>query len=240
MTIKKADSGKHYPEEYARWKKDPTPENTDALLRKLSPIINSAVKSYGAGSAGLQTRARILALKAAGTFDPSKSVKLDTHVMSQLRQLSRVARMRSNVIHIPENVFFDRRKLDAATADFVNEKGREPSHAELADRTGIPLSRIKKTLEYKNRAVPSSMGVSDKGDHMNDVERDPYDMWVDYVYHDMDDKDRKIFEHVAGYNGAKILPKNEIAKKLGMTPAGVSNRVNNIVRKLEEMPSDGF
>ena len=59
-------------------------------------------------------------------------------------------------------------------------------------------------------------------------------MWSDYVYYDLDPIDKKIFEWTTGYAGSKIIPKGEVAKKLRITPAAVSLRINKIVKKLEE------
>jgi DNA-directed RNA polymerase specialized sigma subunit len=230
---------KLYPDTYENWKNHPTPENTASLLRSIEPTISGAVRSYAGGDPKYRTRARILAVKALKSYDPSKGAQLNTYLMSQLRPLTRITRQRQNVIHVPENIYFNQRAIVRAREDYMEKYQREPSDTAVADATGLTVRQIKKADAYNKGAVSSSMGISEKGDFMNDnKKRDYYDIWTDYVYTDLDDKDKKIFEGVTGYNGAEIKPKQVIAKELKMSPAAVSYRISNITSKLEEMPTD--
>lgn len=233
----KHQSKKLYPEAYTAWKANNSQENTAALMRAINPVITSAVKSYAGGDKRNLTRARILAIKALPSYDPSKGVQLNTFLMSKLRALTRTTRQRQNMIHLPENVYFNRMALKDARQEHFQRYDTEPTNTQLADMTGLTERQIKKADAY-SPAVSGSAFNSEKGDSMVDAPRDYYDVWVDYVYHDMDDKDRKIFEGVSGYKGAKIKPKHVLAKELKMTPAAVSYRIGNITKKLEEMPND--
>jgi DNA-directed RNA polymerase specialized sigma subunit len=119
----------------------------------------------------------------------------------------------------------------------MHSHGEDPTNTQLADILGISEKQIRKADSY-NHAVSSSTFTSEKGDSMQETDRNYFNIWVDYVYNDMDDKDKKIFERVSGYNNSAIKPKQDIAKELKMTPAAVSYRINNITSKLEEMPKD--
>ena len=237
MKNQKKPNNKLYPDTYTTWSSSPSPENTSALLHDLSNTISGALKSYGGGDVRNTTRARILAMKAIKSYDPKKGVQLNTHIMSQLQALNRTARQRQNMIHLPENIYFNQRAINEARKEYMHKYNREPTDTALADSVGLSVKQIQKASQHK-QATPSSFAVSEKGDDMVHKDRDYYDIWVDYVYNDMDDKDRKIFEGVSGYNGKKIKPKQILAKELKMTPAAISYRVNNIVSKLEEMPKD--
>jgi len=227
-----------YPASYGVWASSPSPENASAILKDLSNTISGAVKSYGGGDVRNTTRARILAMKAIKSYDPSKGVQLNTHVMSQLRALNRTSRQRQNLVHIPENIYFNQKAIAEARKEYLSKYNRDASDTALADELGLTVRQIKKAGAYNN-AVSSSSFESDKGDAMKDSgDRDYYDIWVDYIYNDMDDKDRKIFEGVSGYNNKPIKPKQAIAKELKMSPAAVSYRINNIVGKLQEMPKE--
>ena len=233
----KNQTKKLYPDTYTAWKNSPNKDNTSKLLKSISPVISSAVKSYGNNDPKTVTRARILAMKAIRSYDPSKGNQLNTHVMSQLKALNRISRQRSNLIHLPENIYFNRKVIEEARVDHVHRTGKDPSDTDIADATGLTKRQINKASEYKN-PVASSTFTSDKGDAMKDHTRDYYDIWVDYVYNDMDDTDKKIFEGVSGYNNKPIKPKQQLAKELKMSPAAVSYRVSNITSKLEEMPTN--
>ena len=57
-------------------------------------------------------------------------------------------------------------------------------------------------------------------------------IWADYVYYDLDPIDQKIFEWRTGRNGQKVLTVTEIAKRLKMSPASVSQRAKRISQLL--------
>ena len=63
---------------------------------------------------------------------------------------------------------------------------------------------------------------------------DPYDEWVDAVYHDLGEIDRVIMSYRTGFRGAPVLSNGDIAKRLKMTPGAVSQRANRIQGKLDE------
>ena len=63
---------------------------------------------------------------------------------------------------------------------------------------------------------------------------EPYQMWVDALYAELDETGRKIFEGVSGYMGAPRKPKQTLAKELKISPAAVSGRINTIQKRLAE------
>jgi len=226
-----------YPLSYEVWRKVPTKENAAVLLNDLKPVIEGAVKSYGAGDPTLRTRAKILAMQAVKGYDPSRGTQLNTYMMGQMQSLNRIARQRRTMSHVPENVYLNRRALEQAAAEYREKYGRDPSDKSLADMTGITVNQIKRSRQGQ-ATLPQSRSISDKGDTTIEAPRDYLDVWTDYVYNDLDDIDRKIFEGVSGYNGAPIRSKKDIAKELKLSPAAVSYRVGKITSKLEEMPTN--
>jgi DNA-directed RNA polymerase specialized sigma subunit len=222
------------PEEYYSWKKDPSKQNLSSLLTRVDPIIDKAVTSY-AGKAGpaLKTKARLMTLDYLNTYDPKKGMALNSYIMQNLQSLHRENAQRSQTVHVPENISLIRNKVTQARQEFESNYGREPSIEELADQTGISQKHIMNMNKYRP-TVSGSMKETEKGDSFFIKERNFDDIWSGYVYFDLDPKDKKIFEWTTGYGGTQTIPKQDIAKKLKMTPAAVSFRINKIVAKLEE------
>jgi DNA-directed RNA polymerase specialized sigma subunit len=219
---------------YEDWKLENNAFNTSKLLEELNPTIESALTSYAPDSKDvLRTRARLMALNAAGMYDPKQRTKLSSYVFNHLKGLNREKAKRSNVVHIPENVILERNKIQKATDSFVSEYGREPTVEELADETGLSIKRIE-YAETKGNQQSASQLLSEKGDSLFSKEEDPQQVWADYVYHDLDGPDKKIFEWSTGYGGAKKLQKMEIAKRLNLSPAAVSRRISKIIYLLEQ------
>ena len=113
---------------------------------------------------------------------------------------------------------------------FRSERGvavRIPENVET-DGTSISKKRIMRT---RTREHPEGVRNTDKGDLP--ATKDKADVWRDYVYHDLDARGKKVFELTTGYNESEIVSKTEIARRLQITPAAVSLRVNQIIRQLE-------
>jgi DNA-directed RNA polymerase specialized sigma subunit len=220
-----------FPEEYKVWKQDPSGENMSSLMKKMNHTIDKTLKTYGAPE--LRTRAKILATQAFNTYDPNKGMALNTYLHQQLQALQREKARRGQVVHIPENVRLTKNKIFQATKAFESENDREPNMEELADLTGIPKSAISRSYTYKATSAQGS-SQSDTGEDLYSRPRDFDRVWTDYVYFDLDPRDKKIFEMTTGYGGASIYSKGEIARKLKLSPSAVSQRINKIVTKLEE------
>jgi DNA-directed RNA polymerase specialized sigma subunit len=155
-------------------------------------------------------------------------------VHTSLQRLNREKAEREQLIHIPENVSLERNTLQKATSSFAAEHGREPSQAELADRTGISLKRLAKISQYKSQAMESQF-LSEKGDSLYpSTPGDDQRIWIDYVYHELDPVDQKILEWSTGYGNVQPIPKKEMALRLKISGPAVSARISKIVKKLEE------
>lgn len=222
------------PQEYFDWKKDPSKDNMGRLLKVVSPVIDKALTSYaGAAAPTMRTRATLMAVDHINSFDPKRGMALGSYLLQNLQSLNREKARRANVIHLPENILLTRNRLSLAERSFASEKGRDPTVVELADITGVPARAIARARSYRP-AVPSSMALTEKGDSLFSKGGDFDKIWADYVYHDLDDKDKKIYEWTTGHMGSPIIPKQDIARKLRVSPAAVSMRINRIVSKLEE------
>ena len=216
------------------WKKSPDPAKAGKLLAELKPTIETALKSYAPGmEESLRTRARLLALDAAGRFDPAEGAKLSSFVHGSLQKLHRVRADREHLVHIPENVGAERAAIERVSKEIESEFGREPTVEELCDRTGLSKRRLEKVSVYAPTLSDSAF-LSDQGSTLYERPRDASSMWVDYVYDELDPVDKKVFEWSTGYGGRQKLKKGEIAQRLKVSAPAVSARISRIAKKLEE------
>ena len=220
-------------EAYDSWKEMPSDSNVSNLLKELEPTITGALRSYVNGDDRLKSKASIIALNAAKSYDPKQGVKLNTFVFNHLKGLNRINAERSNVVHIPESVLLDKNKLFKQEQQLEENLGRPPTTDELADHTGISSRRIEK-LRLGTVFAPESQMLNEKGDSFFTNKSDSQNVWVDYMYHDMDPTDKKIFEWSTGYRGSEKMKKKDIADRLGISAPAVSSRINRIVKKLEK------
>jgi DNA-directed RNA polymerase specialized sigma subunit len=218
---------------FVTWKAEPSPEKETQLLRALDPTIESSLRSYGNNDPKLKTRAYILARESLDTYTPDKNTALTTYVHTNMQRLRRYAAERTNAIHIPENVRLDNLAAQRYVTEYQDKNGYEPSALQVADDLKWSQARARKALNTYTE-TPEAFATTDKGDSQHaPKQRTPEDIWEDYVYHDLDDRNRKLYEWATGYGGAKVLQKQEIAKRLGLSGAAVSQRLKTITKRLE-------
>lgn len=214
------------------WKKTPTPDNAASLLNTASPVLDRALTTYaGRSNPILKAQAKSLALDAFKTYDPKRGAKLRTHLMIQLQPLRREAIKSSLILRMPERMAYDRRALDDATSEFSSMFNRDPNDMELADKTGLSVKRIRMIRAQQPAIVSTQLGedldVPVKDTRLGDI-------WMDYVYHELDPVDKSILDWRLGQHGAPKLSNNEIARRLKITASAVSQRTGKIIARLQE------
>lgn len=210
------------------WTKYQQGDNTVAtdILKSLKPTIDSALKSYTQGNEEYRTKAKVLALEAVKSYDPSKS-KLETHVFNHLKRLQRLSADRGNFVHIPEQTALDKRNLEKLIHDYTIDNGFEPSYQWLSDQSGMPIKKISRILSIQGY-TSTSMTKGESGDSMDKAPRNAIQLYEDTLYQELDEKNKKIYEWLTGYNGSPMLDRATVAKKLKMTLPALSQRINKI------------
>jgi len=218
---------------YETWRSAPTPQNAEPFLNALQPEIDKALQNFGGKDPDeYRTQAQLIALRAAENYDPQKGAGIRTHISNSLHKLTQVRQERMSVMHIPENVHAEKQHLQRKADEFKAEYDREPNLRELADLSGFSIRQIDRINRYGNSRTESST-ESEKGDPMSQG-RELKDMWLDYVYEELDPIDKKVYEWSTGYGGVEKIPKAEIAQRLKISAPAVSKRINKIVAKIEE------
>jgi len=134
---------------------------------------------------------------------------------------------------------FRRQQAEIAKAEELlrDDLGREATDEELADITRLPIRRIAKVRARMRPRISSSrfdnVEDDDEAPDLVGQEETDYDQWIDAVYHDLPPVDRLILQHRTGYRGADTLDNQELARRLNLTPAAVSQRAARIQKKLD-------
>lgn len=220
----------------SRWVKYNAPKDASAIYNHLKPTIDSAVTSYAGGNRSMRVPAYRIAFDAVKTFDPSKGVDVRTHVYNNLKRLNRINADRSNIVHIPEGVSRDRQLIAKTISDFTDEYNREPNDDELSDITKLSKKRIDHIMSHSS-AISSSESVTAEGADRVSSKGISDDTYIDYLYSSSDNIDKKIIEMTSGVRGSKIYKSTEVARRLNMTPAAVSLRMNNLRKRMADIRS---
>ena len=228
---------------YETWKSNQNPEGNDMMLKSLQPVIDNAVKAYaGNASPIIRSKAKKIIIDSLPNYDPQGS-KLKTYLFNQLQGLKRFSMQQGQIISVPEQVQLDYSNLRKRENELKEELGRDPSTEELADATSMSAKRISYVRGLKppmsegftSRPAPNSEGT-DYGDPavVGASGKKDAAAWHDFVYGGLGAIDKLIMEHSLGLYGKGVLSNEQIARKLGVSPAAISLRKNKIQKELDK------
>jgi DNA-directed RNA polymerase specialized sigma subunit len=219
------------------WKASGDPRKLRGIVNRLQPTITGVLSSAGIKNPIITDRARLVAAKAAQSYDPTKGAKLQTYVSSQLRSVVRDAPKIQEPMVPGQKYRAESAELHTAKLRFTDTFGRDATDEELSELTNIPLRKVVR-LQSSNRArIPMSM-VEEADDDINAPDvigstRTPYDDWVDAVYHGLGDVDRLVLMHKTGYRHAEPLDDEQLSKRVGLSVDAVQQRARRIQEQLD-------
>lgn len=225
---------------HSQWTKTQDPNLLRQMVAKMDRPIDNAMTSYvGGPNPILRGRAKKIAADAIRNYDPKSGASLKNWVSVNLQGLQRYANT-TTPIQVPERIRLDNSRIYRISQEFTNENGRPPSDDELSNLSGLPVKRINYVRKLSMPVVAEgkfmSMGDSEDSDvYMPGVAKTDYEnVWAEYVYHDLDPISKQIYDMRIGRGQFKDspLPVHEIAKRLNMSSAAVSQRSNKIADKL--------
>lgn len=227
-----------YTQAYNRWVVNQSPENMAELVSAFMPTVNSELQQYSGSRNLLRARAKSYVIQAIKSFDPTGPAKLNSWVVTNLKQLSRYGK-RLRPIRASEDLIRSSADLHRVELELEDRLGRKPTDEELQDETGW----TPKALERIRAASVASIGEGaatstdeDESPEAPGVEKmDEIPFISDSVYQSLDKRDRSIFDHRLGTHGKKQLSGIDIAKKLGVTPSYVSQRASRIGSLISEL-----
>jgi DNA-directed RNA polymerase specialized sigma subunit len=202
-----------------------------ALLRDHKRLIELEASRYAkfVPTYVVLAEAYKLAHKAAEEYDPKLGIKFSTFLHNSLKKLSRISTQYGATVRVPEGLQFKINRLNQVSQGLKDELGREPSTHELSEHSGFSLKETANLLKHRKKDV----NINNVGETSVFISSEDDD-WIHFVYHDLPERDRVIFEWKTGFGGKPVLSNEEIAKKLHLSPSTVSSRVKMMSDKIAE------
>lgn len=219
------------------WQKTKDPYLFADLMIRYQPVVNSVVNRYsttGVAPATLRAQASSQLIKSFRSYDPDKGTQPTTHIWNNLQKVQRIASESLMSGHIPEN-----RNLKKATFNIVKQNledrlGYEPSLADLSDELKWNKKETARMLNEINGETTASRAEFDF--YGNSISKEHKDKALaDYLYHELDGKEKIIFEHTFGFGGKPVLKNKEIAKKLNVNEMFVHRTKKKMSDKIRDM-----
>jgi len=212
---------------WQNWQATPGTQTLAPLLRQMTPVIEKEVNRWSGGNVAaesLRTEAKLLALNAFNSFDPSKSA-LNTHVTNQLKGLSRVVYTHTSPARMPEHRTIKAKTFLDAEERLREQHNRDPTSEELSRELAWSPAEVgrfrteQRTAFSTSQPIPYGFGTEEESG------------LLDFVYYDLNPMDQTVFEHTTGYGGAPILQTKDLVKQTGLTPGQISHTKRRL-RKL--------
>ena len=225
---------------YHRWQTERTPENMGAILRALGPTLNSEIQRFPGPKPLLHSQAKKLAVKAVQSYDPMSKAKLRSWVVTNLQPLYRYGHQVASPLYAPEVARRQAAEVETIRRRLVDELDDEPSEEQLADATGISSKRIGQLRTLVRPVVSEDALRSEEGGEVFEptvIELGPdpaYRTAREMVHASLDPRDRSILELKTGLYGSPAINNLSIAKRLGVSPAFVSQRSAAIAKMVME------
>lgn len=221
-----------YSRAYNAWVVNRTPENMAGLVDAFMPTVNAEIMQYSGPKELLRSRGRFIVTQAVKSYNPMSGTRLNSWVVTNLRQLSRYGK-RLRPVRASEAMIRNAAELASVERMLEDDLGRKPTDAELTDETGWSAKAI---AEIRKSSVPSVNGSAfaedDEGfgtaNEPGTVSPDRLRYAAEAVYMGLDDRDKSIFDGKTGMHGKKQESGSSLADMLNISPAAVSQRSSAI------------
>ena len=223
---------------WEQWNRTKSPQDLQALLNHLQPLINQQVNRWAGGLSrdALEMQAKLLTVEAIKSYNPAMGAALATHVTNRLQKLSRLVYTHTNALRLPEHKAISMASFSVAQDALRSTLGRDPSHIELADHLGWTRQRVgefqraydRRELLGSGEFNPAQFPVADQDDPI-----------VSFVYHDMEPKQQRLFEHMTGYGNKPVLNNPQLMKKYDMTQGQLSYVKRQMVDRFHDAMKTG-
>jgi RNA polymerase primary sigma factor len=152
-------------------------EAKNALIEANLRLVISIVKKHlgrGLGFSDLIQEGNVGLMKAVDKFEYKRGYKFSTYATWWIRQaITRAIAEQSRTIRIPVHMVEAVNRMIKAIQELVQEKGREPSTEEIAEKMKIPADKVRVMLKISKEPISLETPIGeDEDSHIRDFIED--------------------------------------------------------------------
>lgn len=214
-----------------KWKATGSREDLGVLFNHMEPVIQKEVSRWASGPVArpvLNLEAKKISLNAFNSFDPNKA-KLNTHLTNNLKGLSRIVYTHTNPARMPEHQVLKLSTFMSSKQALEEQLGREPTSQEISEELAWSPGEVERYQGQIRTGYSTSQPLPPGFDRF-----DADKVFLDFVYNDLVDQDKAVFEHTTGYGGKRVLSASELMAKTKMTQGQISHSKRRIRKMVEK------
>ena len=210
-------------------------EALDKLVRSNLRFVVSVAKKYqnqGVSLSDLINEGNLGLIRAAHKFDETKGIKFISYAVWWIRQaMLQALAEQSRIVRVPLNRAGTLHRITRRSSVLLQELGREPTPAEIAEGMDIDMEEVEKTLSISQNHVsldaPLAPGEDNRlldyiPDNQNpgpDAETFEHalNQCIEAVLQDLKEREAKILRLYFGLDSPEPMTLEEIGAQLGIT-----------------------
>ncbi len=220
----------------------------ELITRNLRLVINVAKHYVGRGLPllDLVQEGNIGLMKAVDRFKYEMGFKFSTYATWWIRQaISRALMDQSKTIRVPIHVMEFYNRVTRATAQLMQEQGREPGTREIAKKMGIPARKVEQVVKAVQMPIALQTPIGDENSDLEyfirdrkasspdeDVEKREISRHVLKVLKTLSHREERVLRMRFGIGGERDHTLEEVGKRLSITRERVRQIEVQAMRKL--------
>jgi len=228
-------------------------EALDTLVRSNLRFVVSVAKKYqnqGVSLSDLINEGNLGLIRAAHKFDETKNIKFISYAVWWIRQaILQALAEQSRIVRVPLNRAGALHRISRRSAALLQELGREPTPAEIADGMDIEIEEVRKTLSisqgHLSLDAPMTPGENNR---LVDYLADPHGAGSDAetfehaltqsimeVLTTLKEREATVLRLYFGIDGAEPMTLEEIGAFLGITRERVRQVKDTALNRLRHV-----